>query len=85
MRTPQDSGSHTGNDLGVVDGRFRTLAEVLAHPADALAANDVVGVDHGLDSGNDGDVATYDDHGLRRNLAYHAAHLGHFSDVYDDR
>jgi hypothetical protein len=68
-----------------MDGRLGTVAQVLAHPADAFAAHDVVGVDHGLDAQDRGEVATDHYDGIRGKLAHQAAHLAHLAYIDDDR
>lgn len=73
-----------GNDVRMADGRVLIVAEVTAHPGDAVAGHDVIGVEHALDAGDRGDVTAYDDHTAWRELAGHATHLAHFSDVDDD-
>ena len=61
------------------------FAEIAAHPGDAFAVHDVIGVDHLFDAGDGGDVSADDDHRMRREFADHAAHLAHLADVDDDR
>ena len=85
QRDAQDARAEAGDDLGMADRRALVLAQEAAHPGDAVAAHDVVGVDHRLDAGNGGHVPADHDRGLRRELAHHAAHLAHLADVDDDR
>src|ERR1035441_8074546 len=68
-----------------MDRGVDVFAEVLAHPGDAIAFDDVVGIQKLLHAGDGGDVAADDDRGARREFAHHAAHLAGFVDVDDDR
>ena len=60
------------------------FAEIRAHPGDAFAFDDVVGVDHVVDARDGSDVAADNDLRVWRQLADDAAHLAHFADVHDD-
>ncbi len=79
-----DAGAHSGNDGGMADGSALVFAEVAAHPGNAFAADNVVGIDHLFDAGDGGDVTADDDRGVGREFADHAAHLTHLADVDDD-
>src|ERR1019366_1771557 len=74
-----------GREIGVVDRGVDVFAQVLAHPGDAVAFDNVVGIQHLLHAGDGGDVAAHDDGGARRELANHAAHLAGLMNVDDDR
>ena len=68
-----------------VDDRLRgILAEVGAHPGDALALDQMIGIDEALDPGNGRDVTADDDLRVWRVLANEAAHLADLPDVDDD-
>ena len=81
---PSVRPSIAGDDLGVLDGGVFVLAEEAAHPADAVALDDVVGIDEVFDSGDGGDVSADHDGGLGGEAADDAAHVAHFADVDDD-
>jgi hypothetical protein len=65
-------------------GRVGIFAEVTAHPGNAFAAHDVVGVNEVLKSGRSGYVTADDDVRIGRELAHHATHLADFAEVHDD-
>jgi hypothetical protein len=69
----------------MADRGAHIFAQVLTHPGDALATDDVVGVDHVTEAGKGSDVSPDDDGGVGRKLAHHAAHFAHLADVRDDR
>ena len=46
--------------------RLRVFAQVLTHPGDALAPDDVFGIDQRLDFGNGGNVTAHDDDELEK-------------------
>ena len=73
-----------GGESGVADGGVDFFAQVLAHPGDAVAFDDVVGIEEVLDAGDGGDVAADDHGGARREFADHAAHFARLADVDDD-
>ena len=73
---PHGAGVEAGDDLRVADGRVLVLAQVAAHPGDAVAAHDVVGVDHVLDAGDRRDVPADHD---RRTWAKCARTMRHIS------
>lgn len=79
-------GAHaeTGDDMRMADGSSGVLTEERAHPGNAVATDDVIGVDHLRESGDGGDVSADDDGGTGRELADHAAHFAHLADVHDD-
>ena len=66
-------------------GALVVLAQESAHPRNAVALHDVVGVDHVLDPGNRRHMAAHHDGGARRHASHHPAHLGHLADVHDNR
>src|ERR1035441_1404730 len=68
-----------------MDRGVDVFAEVLAHPGDAVAFDNVIGIEELLHAGDGGDVAADDDRRARRELAHHAAHLAGLADVDDDR
>src|ERR1035437_7260248 len=74
-----------GGEIGVVDGGVDFFAEVLTHPGDAVAFDNVVGIQHFLHPWNGGDVAAHDERGARGEFARHAARIAGFADVDDDR
>ena len=57
----KNAQAEAGENLGMHDRRARVLAEIAAHPGDAFAAHDVVGVDHVVDAGNGGHMSADDD------------------------
>jgi len=67
------------------DGRVLVFTQVASHPGNALAAHDVVRIDHLVDAGYGGDMPADHNRRVRRKLADHAAHFTHFGDVHDDR
>ena len=73
-----------GGKRGMADGGGHVLAQVAAHPFDAVALDDVVGVEDVLDAGNGGHVPAHDDGGVRREFPDHAAHLARLADIHDD-
>jgi hypothetical protein len=80
-----DAGAHAGNDGGMPDGTVPVFTQVASHPGNALAAHDVVRIDHLVDAGYGCDMAADHNRRVRRKLADHAAHFTHFGDVHDDR
>ncbi len=74
-----------GGERRMTDGRFYIFAEVAAHPGDAVALDDMIGVQKVLDAGDGRDVPADDDGRMRRELPHHAAHLARFAHVHDDR
>src|SRR5947209_19184761 len=60
------------------------LSEILAHPADAFTAHDMIGVDHVFQPGNRGHVPVHHDLRLWREPADHGAHLPDLANIYDD-
>ena len=68
LRMPFHAQSHGAqteprNDLRMAHWRGGVFAEIRAHPADAIAAHDVVRVDHLLDAGDSCYVTAH--HNLR--------------------
>ena len=57
------------------DGRVGVLAEVAAHPGDAVALDDVVGVQQVLDAGNRRHVPAHDDGGMRARASATMRHI----------
>ncbi len=80
-----DAQVEAGGKGGMANGGRHVLAQVAAHPLDAIALHDVVGVEDVLDAGNRGHVPAHHDGGVRREFADHAAHLARLADVHDDR
>ena len=68
----------------MADGSGLVFAEEAAHPGDAIAADDVVGIEQLLDFRDGSYMPADHDGGLRRELADHSAHFAHFADVDDD-
>src|SRR5689334_13066543 len=68
----------------MTNGSAGIFAEIRTHPGDAFAFDDVVGVDHVVNARDRGDMAADNDLRVGRELAYDAAHLTHFTDIYDD-
>src|SRR5689334_18969902 len=62
----------------------RVFSQVLAHPGDAVAFDDVIGVDQVFNPGDGRDVAPDDDGGFGRDLAHDAAHLPDLAHVDHD-
>ena len=69
----------------MAQGPVFVLAQEAAEPADALAADDVIGVDPLVQVGHVGDVPADDDRGVRLILPDQLAHLLDFQHVRDDR
>jgi hypothetical protein len=65
-RHAEQAEAERRRDGRMADRRVDRLAEELAEPPDALAPDDDVGVDAGLDAGNRGDVPADDERGPRR-------------------
>src|ERR1700751_1000968 len=68
----------------MANGSAWIFAKISAHPGNAFAFNDMVGVDHVINAWDGSDVAANNDLRVGRELAYDAAHLAHFPDVHDD-
>ena len=79
------AGFESRHDMRVAYGRALLFAQVAAHPGNAFAAHEVVGVDRLLDAGKGRDMATHHDCGVRRQPAHHAAHFPHLAEVDNDR
>ena len=60
----QHPHAEAGEDFGMLDGRSRVFAQIAAHPGDAFAAHDVIGINQLVESGNSSDVSSNDDRGL---------------------
>ena len=58
---------------------MRVFAKILAHPGDAFAFDDVIGVDHVLDARNAGHVSADNNHRVRRKQPRTAAHFLHLA------
>jgi hypothetical protein len=80
----QDAKAKARQDLRVHDRRVWILAKIPTHPHHALAAHDVMGIDHVLDPGNPRDMSTNYDHRLRRQPPRPPAHLLHLAEVGND-
>ena len=80
----QHPHAEAGEDFGMLDGRTWVFAEIAAHPRDAFAAHDVVGINQLVEAGNGGDMSADDDGGLGRQAAHAAAHLAHLAEIRDD-
>ena len=85
QREAHRARAEAGDDFGMADRRAFVLAQKAAHPRNAVAAHDVVGVDHLLDFRNGRHVPADHDRRFRRQFSHHAAHLAHLADVHDDR
>ena len=68
----------------MLDRPIDGLAEELAEPADALALDDVIGIEDPLYAGDGGNVTADDDDRLRGVLPHQSAHLAHLADIDDD-
>ena len=73
------------NNLRMPDRRMLILAEVAPHPRNALAAHDVVRVNHVLEPGSGRHVPADHDRRTGRKFPYHAAHLAHLAHIHNDR
>ena len=80
----KNAEAEAGENFGMDERRAGIFAEEAAHPGNAFAAHDVVGIEHVFHAGNAGDVAADDDGGVRRKLAHAAAHLAHLAEVGND-
>src|SRR5512138_1616115 len=69
----------------MTDASAFVLAQITAHPGDAIAAHEVISIDHGLYLGKGRDVPADDNHGVWRDATHYATHLPHLADVDDDR
>ena len=81
---PHGAPSEAGNDGRMADGRGVVFTEVPAHPGDAVAAHEVVGVDHEFNARGSGHMTADYDGGFGRHAPHRAAHLPHLADVDDD-
>jgi hypothetical protein len=82
---PHDAKSERRGYRPVSDRTFRSFTQEGAHPRHPLPADDVVGVDHRLQSRRGGHVAA-DDDGRPGCIAPHEpAHLADLPGVHDDR
>ena len=79
------AGSVAGDDQRMLDRLFLVLAQKPPHPADAVALDDVVGIQAFVQVGDIGNVAADDDFCVRLVAAHQFAHLPHFQLVGDDR
>jgi hypothetical protein len=52
--------------MGVADGRVLVLSQIAAHPGNAVAAHDVIGLDHQVQAGDCRHVPADDDDASRR-------------------
>ena len=85
QRHAHGAPAEPGNDLRMANRRAVVFAQVTPHPGNAVAAHDVVGVDHVFDPRDRRHVPAHHDRGVRRDAPHHAAHLAHLADVDDDR
>ncbi len=81
---PHGAPAEAGDDRGMADGRAFVFAQKTPHPGDAVAAHDVVGVDHLFDARNGRHVPAHHDGRARRQAPHHPAHLPHLAHVHDD-
>src|ERR1019366_7055053 len=61
-----DARLKAGDNSRMPDGGVLVFAQVAAHPGNTFSAHDVVGVNHGFQAGNGGNVSTDHDYRIRR-------------------